>query len=165
MWHSETSRPEIRGRLVAFELTSLVFGFVLTNWMNFGFTYVSNNPVSWRFPLGFQALLAVGTAAFVPFLVESPRWLVLKDRQDEARVVISRLIDKPLDDRETRETLELMVEMIAREKAEGEIGWREVIHNGPNRTRHRILLGCGANVFQQIGGNTAPCRISGAEAD
>lgn len=33
MWHSETSRPEIRGRLVAFELTSLVFGFVLTNWM------------------------------------------------------------------------------------------------------------------------------------
>lgn len=155
MWHSETSRPEIRGRLVAFELTSLVFGFVLTNWMNFGFTYIPNNEVSWRFPLAFQSLLALGTAALVPFLVESPRWLVLKDRQDEARVVISRLLNKPIDDRETRETLELMVETIGREKAEGEIGWKEVIHNGPNRTRHRILLGMGANVFQQIGRNMA----------
>lgn len=154
MWHSETSRPEIRGRLVAFELTSLVFGFVLTNWMNFGFTYIPENSVSWRFPLLFQSVLAIGTAALVPFLVESPRWLVLKDRQDEARVVISRLLNKPVDDRETRETLELMVETIGRENAEGEIGWKEVIHNGPNRTRQRILLGMGANIFQQIGKTT-----------
>lgn len=157
MWHSETSRPEIRGRLVAFELTSLVFGFVLTNWMNFGFTYLPDSEVSWRFPLAFQSLLALGTAILVPFLVESPRWLVLKDRQDEAKVVISRLLNKPFEHRETREALELMVETIGREKADGEIGWKEVIHNGPNRTRHRILLGMGANIFQQIG-ETCFCR-------
>lgn len=107
--------------------------------------------------VAFQALLALGTAALVPFLVESPRWLVLKDRHAEARVVISRLLNKSVDDRKTRETLELMIETIGREKAEGEIGWKEVIHNGPNRTRHRILLGMGANVFQQIG-ETAHCR-------
>ena len=47
---------------------------------NFGFTYISHNEVSWRFPLAFQSLLAVGTVAIVPFLVESPRWLCLKDR-------------------------------------------------------------------------------------
>lgn len=47
MWQSETSKPGSRGKLVAFELTCLVFGFVVTNWMNFGFTYLSGNEVSW----------------------------------------------------------------------------------------------------------------------
>jgi len=92
---------------------------------------------SWRFPLAFQAALAVGTAAFVPFLVESPRWLCLKDRHQEARVVISRLLDKPLNDREVTESLELMTENIMREKAEGKVGWKEVFYNGPGRTRQR----------------------------
>lgn len=33
MWQSETSPPRLRGRLVATHLATLVFGFVLTNWM------------------------------------------------------------------------------------------------------------------------------------
>lgn len=45
-----------------------------------------------------------------------------------------------------------MIDTIAREKEEGEIGWREVIHNGSQRTFQRILLGMGVNIFQQIGG-------------
>jgi MFS family permease len=45
MWQSETCKPSLRGKLVAIQLTFLVFGFVLTNWMNFGFTYLPNNPV------------------------------------------------------------------------------------------------------------------------
>jgi hypothetical protein len=111
-----------------------------------------DNEVAWRFPLGFQALLAAGTAAFVPFLVESPRWLCLKDRHSEARDVIARLLAKPVDDAEVLENLEIMTETIAREKAEGEVGWRDVFHNGSQRTAHRILLGVGVNIFQQIGG-------------
>ncbi|KAK5716292.1 hypothetical protein LTR17_016481 [Elasticomyces elasticus] len=153
MWQSETClKASLRGKLVAIELTCLVFGFVLTNWMNFGFTYVTTNEVSWRFPLGFQALLAVGTVAFVPFLVESPRWLCLKDRHEEARAVLARLHAKPLDDPEVRASLEIIIETIAEEKADGEISWREVFHNGRQQTFRRILLGAGANVFQQIGG-------------
>ncbi|KAK3075809.1 hypothetical protein LTR53_000511 [Teratosphaeriaceae sp. CCFEE 6253] len=152
IWQSETCKPKYRGKLVAVQLTCLVFGFVITNWMNFGFTYLPNKSVSWRFPLGFQALLAVGTVAFVPFLVESPRWLCLKDRHEEARAVLARLYAKPLDDPEVRESLEIIIETIAEERADGEIGWREVFHNGKQQTMRRILLGMGANIFQQIGG-------------
>nr|OQO22095.1 hypothetical protein B0A51_09551 [Rachicladosporium sp. CCFEE 5018] len=153
IWQSETClKPSLRGRLVAVQLTCLVFGFVLTNWMNFGFTYVTDNEISWRFPLGFQALLAIGTVAFVPFLVESPRWLCLKDRHEEARAVLARLHAKPVDHPDVKETLEIIIETIAEEKADGEIGWREVFHNGRQQTMRRILLGCGANIFQQIGG-------------
>jgi MFS family permease len=152
MWQAETSRPHLRGRLVAFELTCLVGGFVVTNWINFGFTYLPESEVSWRFPLGFQSLLAVGTAAIVPFLVESPRWLCLKGREEEARIAIARLYAKPVDDDEVYESLELMKDAIAREKEEGQIGWREALHNGRQQTLRRILLGAGANFMQQMGG-------------
>ena len=67
-------------------------------------------------------------------------------------MVISRLLAQPPESREVRESLELMIDTIAREKEEGEIGWREVFHNGSQRTFQRILLGMGANIFQQIGG-------------
>lgn len=131
MWQSETCKASLRGKLVAIQLTTLVFGFVLTNWMNFGFTYVDENEVSWRFPLAFQALLGIGTAALVPFLVESPRWLCLKDRHAEAKTVIARLYAKSIDDSEVRESLEIMIETLARERAEGQIGFKEIFRNGP----------------------------------
>ncbi|KAK1823431.1 hypothetical protein LTR12_002060 [Friedmanniomyces endolithicus] len=153
IWQSETClRPALRGKLVAIELVCLIFGFVLTNWMNFGFTYMPTSQVSWRFPLGFQALLAVGTAIFIPFLVESPRWLCLKDRHEEARAVLARLHAKPVDSPEVRESLEIIIETIAEERADGEIGWREVFHNGRQQTFRRILLGLGVSIFQQLGG-------------
>ncbi|TKA45763.1 hypothetical protein B0A54_03448 [Friedmanniomyces endolithicus] len=108
--------------------------------------------VSWRFPLGFQALLALGTVVFVPFLVESPRWLCLKDRHEDARAVLARLHAKPIDSPEVRETLEIIIETIAEERADGEIGWRDVFHNGRQQTFRRILLGLGVSIFQQLGG-------------
>jgi sugar porter (SP) family MFS transporter len=152
MWQSETCKPSLRGKLVSIQLSFLVFGFVLTNWMNFGFTYIPNNPVSWRFPLAFQSALAVGTASLLPMLVESPRWLCLKDRQVEAQTSLSRLIAKPGDHPEVQDLLRIMVDTIAHERVQGEIGWREVFHNGPQQTFRRILLGAGANFMQQMGG-------------
>lgn len=152
MWQSETCKPSPRGKLVAIQLTFLVFGFVLTNWMNFGFTYIPNHPVSWRFPLGFQSALALGTAGMLPMLAESPRWLCLKDRQQDAQKVLARLVAKPIDDPEVLELLNIMVNTIARERAEGQITWREVFHNGSQQTFRRILLGAGTSFMQQMGG-------------
>lgn len=120
--------------------------------MNFGMTYIQHQQLSWRFPLGFQALLALGTGLFIPFLVESPRWLCLKDRHEQAAAALARLYGKPVDDPEVREQLDIMIETIAEERAEGEIGWKEVFRNGKQQTFRRICLGAGANVIQQIGG-------------
>lgn len=88
----------------------------------------------------------------MPFLVESPRWLCLKDRHGEARAVIARLYAKSLDDEEVRESLEIMIDTLARERAEGHIGFKEIFHNGPQQTFRRICLGLGADFFQQLGG-------------
>jgi hypothetical protein len=118
---------------------------------NFGFSYITHNEVSWRFPLAFQSFLAIATAGIVPFVVESPRWLLLKDREEDARFVIARLLAKPADHQDVREALEIMLETLAREREQGQIGWREIFHNGKQQTFRRICLGLGADFFQQLG--------------
>ncbi|THW02768.1 hexose carrier protein, partial [Aureobasidium pullulans] len=152
MWQSETCKPSLRGKLVAVELTMLVFGFVITNWMNFGFTYLPDHSVSWRFPLGFQSLLAMGTMALLPFLAESPRWLCLVNRPEEAKKSLARMLAKSLDDEAVAIYLKTIIDTIEREKSDGTVGWREVFSNKEQQTFRRICLGAGVNFMQQMGG-------------
>jgi hypothetical protein len=42
--------------------------------------------------------------------------------------------------------------LLARERAESEITWREVFHNGSQQTFRRILLGAGMSFMQQMCG-------------
>ena len=72
------------------------FGISLTN----GFTYLPNSVVSWRFPLAFQIFFAFVTMFLVLFLLDSPRWLILKDRMEEATEIIGRLWSRPTNDLE-----------------------------------------------------------------
>jgi len=53
MWQSETSKPEHRGTLIAIQLVLVIFGIDMTQWVNLGFTYVTNNEVSWRYVILF----------------------------------------------------------------------------------------------------------------
>ena len=57
-----------------------------------GITYGSGRMTStwaWRMPSAFQALFAVLSIGILPFIPESPRWLVYKGRRQEALEVIA----------------------------------------------------------------------------
>jgi len=58
MWQAETSKAEHRGKLVALQMVMVIFGISLTNWVNLGMTYVSDNQVSWRFPIAMQCFVS-----------------------------------------------------------------------------------------------------------
>ncbi|KAL3450246.1 general substrate transporter [Aspergillus insuetus] len=152
IWQSETCEPKRRGILMSIQLTLLVFGFVVANWLNFAFTYIPNEPVAWRFPLAFQSVLAILTLAIVPFMVESPRWLCLRGRDEEARDVLSRLASKSSTDADIQQELQGIREIIAHETESQSAGWRHIFTNGPQQNFRRIALGAGANFMQQFGG-------------
>ncbi|KAJ5292102.1 hypothetical protein N7478_001353 [Penicillium angulare] len=152
MWQSETCKPKDRGKLMSIQVACLVFGFVLANWINFGFTYIPNDPVSWRFPLGFQSFLALVTMAIVPWIVESPRWLCLQGDSIKAKEAIALLLAKPDTDNEVLVALESIEQTVAHEVESEQSSWRTVFEGGPQQTFRRIALGAGANFMQQFGG-------------
>jgi MFS family permease len=152
MWQSETSKAEHRGKLVALQMVMVIFGISLTNWVNLGMTYVSDNEVSWRFPIAMQCFWAVVTLALLPLMVESPRWLCFKDRYAEAQVVLGRLAAKDPEDPLVKTELKIIMQAMAAEKANEKVGWREAFSGGEHQNFRRLVLGAGTSVFQQMGG-------------
>ncbi|KAH8807242.1 arabinose-proton symporter [Xylogone sp. PMI_703] len=92
MYQSEVSTPESRGFMCCMHGVMFAVGYSLSAWIGFG-TYFSpkDSSFGWRFPLAFQCgpslLLLVGSS-FLPY---SPRWLLQKDRLEEALAVLKRL--------------------------------------------------------------------------
>ena len=97
VWQTETSALKWRGKLVVIELILNIAGFSLSNWMTYGFSFV-NGPVSWRFPLAFQLVFMIILFSTVPWLPESPRWLIAHEFEDEAFAILAALEDKEEDD-------------------------------------------------------------------
>jgi sugar porter (SP) family MFS transporter len=89
MYISEISPARSRGRLAAsFQLLIVTGIFVafLTN-----FIFVDFGEAAWRWMLGVMIIPALLFAILLRFIPESPRWLVLNNRDEEARRVFERL--------------------------------------------------------------------------
>ncbi|KAL4966882.1 sugar porter family MFS transporter [Aspergillus stella-maris] len=151
---AETARAHDRGKLVVLQMVLNIFGIVVSNWVNFGFTYVPNSSVSWRFPLAFQCFFALVTIAAVLFIPESPRWLVMRNRAHEAQDILSRLLDKPFDDSIVVDEIQGLVAMVHHEaEVQQSNPLKEIFtRNSRQQTLRRILLGAGTPFIQQVGG-------------
>lgn len=122
--------------------------------MNYGFTFLPNSQVSWRFPIAFQCFFAVITVVLVLVTPESPRWLVMKDRASEAQNILARLLAKPEHD---PAVINEIHNLVSTAQHEAEVQQSSVIKeifssNNKQYTLRRILLGAGTAFFQQIGG-------------
>ena len=75
-WQSETSKSHRRGQMVMIEGSLIVFGVMISYWIDLGFSFLEPSTVSWRFPIAFQIVLALFIVSLIPGLPESPRWQV-----------------------------------------------------------------------------------------
>ncbi|APA16223.1 hypothetical protein SS1G_10413 [Sclerotinia sclerotiorum 1980 UF-70] len=148
-WASETSESHARGRMVMFQGAMITGGIALSYWLDFGLSFVEQNSVSWRFPIAFQILPAVLILMFILQLPESPRWLVLRNQEAEAKKVLSALADLPEDNEGVCKTFSMIKDQVA-EAANS--GYRDLFTMGPERNFHRVVLAYTIQVFQQISG-------------
>ena len=83
---AEIAPPDIRGTLSALFQLAITIGIVVAYLVN----YALAEAEAWRWMLGLGAVPALILGAGMFFLPDSPRWLVSKDRRDEARAVLQR---------------------------------------------------------------------------
>lgn len=147
MWQSETCSSHKRGKLVMIEGALITFGIMVSYWIDLGLSF-ANSSVAWRFPLAFQSVFCLFILAFVLGLPESPRWLILKGRDEEAKYVIAAIADKDVEDEFIQNEFRAIKDTA--EKSAG--GYAEVFHTDENRTLHRTILAYVNQMFQQISG-------------
>ncbi|KAK0265389.1 hypothetical protein LTR57_010669 [Friedmanniomyces endolithicus] len=146
---SETSKSHRRGQMVMIEGSLIVFGVMLSYWIDLGFSFLDPSDVSWRFPIAFQILLAVFIVCFIPGLPESPRWLVLKGREARALEVLAALSDLPEDDPAVQDEFKAVKDTVF-EMAQG--SFSDSFKTNRNRNLHRTILAYVNQMFQQISG-------------
>ncbi|KAL3462401.1 general substrate transporter [Aspergillus heterothallicus] len=156
MWQVETCKQHHRGRLVIMELVLNITGIAVTSWMNYGFTFLHNNSVSWRFPLAFQSFWAIVTFLLVLIMPESPRWLVLRGRHEEAQHILARMMSTTPEDPTVVNALNILDATVTHEREAESAATSNLLHYSRSQDRtqtlRRIALGAGLGFMQQLCG-------------
>lgn len=117
-----------------------VLGFVISNVITLAFSG-SKTELQWRFPLGIQLIFCVIILAMVPILPESPRWLLARKRDDDAKHVLGLLNEHDAED----EYQEIRSSVKAEQAAQ--TSWAQLFKGG--LATRRVLLGMMLQVAQQ----------------
>ncbi|KOS23340.1 Sugar transporter STL1 [Escovopsis weberi] len=148
MWQSELCAAHERGKIVMVEGALITCGVMISYWVDLGLSFAPGS-VAWRFPLAFQLVFCLFILSLVLGLPESPRWLILMGRDDEAMEVIAAVAGLDIADAQVQSESRLIKETVE-EMSRGSFG--DVFARDKNRTLHRTLLAIANQMFQQISG-------------
>ncbi len=104
MYIAEISPAEKRGKMVSFNQLNIVIGISLAFFTNYLIVHLANSDAewvnilkikenNWRWMLGLEAIPALFYFIFLFFVPQSPRWLLMKERYDEALLVLKKIGD------------------------------------------------------------------------
>ncbi|KAK8467270.1 hypothetical protein PHAVU_007G003700 [Phaseolus vulgaris] len=141
---AELSPSEIRGALVSTNVLMITGGQFLSYLINLAFTQV---PGTWRWMLGVSGVPAVVQFFLMLLLPESPRWLFMKNREEEAISVLAKIYDfARLED----EVILLTTNSERDQQRRDNIRYRNVFKS--KEIRLAFLAGAGLQAFQQFTG-------------
>ncbi|KAL4809870.1 general substrate transporter [Aspergillus unguis] len=142
IYQAEVSTAETRGAMVCVTGVMYAVGYSLAGWLGYAcyFMDAENSAASfaWRFPLAFQVVFPLCVLAGSPFIPESPRWLLAKDKREQALAVINRLhassCTNPSEEFALMEKQLLVDQSLARKPA------LALFSSAPNRKRSLIAI-------------------------
>ncbi|MEM9723023.1 MAG: MFS transporter [Bacteroidota bacterium] len=105
MYIGEIAPPDKRGKLVAMNQINIVVGLSAAYFINYLILQISQSQASWvsswgidtytwRWMLGAEVIPAILWSILLLFIPCSPRWLLLKGREKEAKAVLAKIFPK-----------------------------------------------------------------------
>ena len=91
MYIAEISPARYRGRLVAVTQFNIVLGILLAFFSNYVIGTLDLGELEWRWMFGVEAVPAVAYFLLLTLTPRSPRWLLARGREGEAREVLTRV--------------------------------------------------------------------------
>lgn len=95
MYMSEVSPKEMRGRAVGMQNFAIVFGQVVIFFGNYmiakGAAQEWIDDMGWRIMIGSEVIPCILFCLVVFFIPESPRWLIMQNRTEEAKRILGKI--------------------------------------------------------------------------
>ncbi|XP_058217980.1 probable polyol transporter 4 [Rhododendron vialii] len=155
---AEISPTISRGSLTAFPEIFINIGILLGYVSNYAFSGLPSH-TSWRIMLAVGILPSVFIGFALCIIPESPRWLVMQNRVEEAKTVLWKTNET---DAEVEERLAEILSAAGTtngEKYEDKAVWRELLSPSP-ALRRMLVTGIGIQCFQQVTGIDATVYYS-----
>ncbi|KAL1880006.1 hypothetical protein VTK73DRAFT_6396 [Phialemonium thermophilum] len=148
VYQSEISPPHNRGKLACIEFSGNIIGYTTSVWVDYFCGFIDGN-LSWRAPLLMQcvmgALLGLGSL----IIVESPRWLLDNDHDEEGIVVIADLYGGgDIHNHRAREVFRDIKMNVLIQRQEGERTYGQMF----KRYGKRVFIAMSAQALAQLNG-------------
>ncbi|KAI8976512.1 general substrate transporter [Pilobolus umbonatus] len=156
LYQSEIAKPINRGRLITFYQIFVTMGFCIAFWVSY-VTYFRDDDSTWRIPLSVQFIPSGLMLLGVYFIPESPRWLIYKDRNEEALAILYQLRSSAnVNGQDILMEFYSIVQDVRFDKViYSSTKFFTLWKKGNENNRKRTLLGMGVHVFTQLSGINA----------
>jgi MFS family permease len=141
---TELAPPQDRAVLVTLSGASYHSGAFIASWVTFATLKIPSN-WSWRLPSLLQCTFSIIISIAIAFTPESPRWLISKDRSEEALDIIAKYhsIDGDRDDKLVQLEYNEIVAAIKMDQEANRTGWLDLFRTPGNRKRMGIITAIG----------------------
>ncbi|CAH7666752.1 general substrate transporter [Phakopsora pachyrhizi] len=151
MYQSECAPKWIRGAVVSCYQWAINIGLLVAA-IVVQLTKDINNSGSYRIPLGLEFIWAFILSLGLFLLPESPKYLIFKGCEQEAKVSIGRLLSVPTDSHLVQEELDEVNESLKAERDLARSSYIDCFRSGPGKYRLRTLTGMSLQALQQLSG-------------
>jgi len=149
---SELAYPSQRAQLTSMYNSLWYSGAIVAAWATFG-TFKIENSWAWRVPSALQGLPSIAQILFIWFIPESPRWLLSKGREADARSILGywHANGNEEDPLVQYEFEEIKAALEFDRTVAANIGYKSLFSTVGNRKRMRIIIALA--FFSQWSGN------------
>lgn len=147
IYQAECFPPALRGIVTSTIQFQISIGGLTASLVNLGTKGMATD-AAWLIPTGLQLILPLVILAMIPWMPESPLWLISKGRKEQAVVSLSKLREKGT----SQSDLEAEVLLLSSfGNNDGKGSWKEVFNK---QNRRRTLICVATMFFQQATGQS-----------